>query len=295
MKIYHAAITIKVLTEYKNRYPDKKIHALRSYGTRNHEDHLFRTIYRDACASLDLDSGAFSINNREANAGLNINFNGFMEYAKLHKKYYSRIYNFDCDFSDEGFETNIFYQKRMEDEGLAPVPVVHSIYDDEAEYYIKGGYETVALGSSQITDFGTLSYVMGKFRDTEIKIHLLGNTKFEFLTSFPIYSCDSTGWATRAKFGEIKWWNPKKSGLNKTDTIYLEEYIPQRPNVIPLSEYQYREDLGQYLWKDLGITEKDLLGPYGTYLKQVANLHYYLKLEEVVNQIHRQKGFWTAE
>jgi len=295
MRIDQSSLSSKVFKGYKALKPDKEIHVLRSYGNRDKDDHIFRQILKDQCASLDFDSGAFSINNREQGSGTDITFDDYLYYAKIYESYYGRIYNFDCDFSDEGFDTNIYYQKRMEKAGLTPVPVVHSIYNDEIEYYIESGYKTVALGSKQITDFGTLAYVVNKFKGTAIKIHLFGSTNFEYLSSFPIYSCDASTWAMTGKFGDIKWWNPNKMASNQTDKIYIEEYIPPRPNVKLLSEYEYRQELLEYLYSELGVTEDDLLGPDGTYFKQIVNLHYYLKLEEVVNQIHRQKGFLTAE
>jgi len=295
MRIDQSSLSARIFKKYKVLKPEKKIHVLRSYGNRDKDDNLFRKILKDQCASLDLDSGAFSKNNRQQGSGLDITFNGYMQYVKTYGAYYGRIYNYDCYFDDEGFDTNIFYQKRMEDAGLTPVPVVHSIYNDEIEHYIQCRYKIVALGSKQITDFGTLSYVMDKFKGTKIKIHLFGNASFEFLTSFPIYSCDASTWAMTGKFGDIKWWNPNKMAPNQTDKIYIEEYIPPRPNVKLLSEYEYRQELLEYLYSELDVTEDDLIGPEGTYYKQIVNLHYYLKYEEVVNQIHRQKGFWTAE
>ena len=296
MRIDESSLSPRVFEGYKAVKPDKEVHVLRSYGTRSQDDHLFRTILRDQCASLDFDSGAFSDNNRQPGSGPVINFNGYLEYVKAYGHFYDRIYNFDCDFGDEGFDTNIFYQKRMEDAGLKPVPVVHSIFnDDEIEYYIESGYKTVALGSPQITDFGTLAYVMDKFKGTKIKIHLFGCTDFEYLTSFPIYSCDASTWIMAGIFGDIIWWNSKKGGQNKKDYVYLEEVLPPKPNAKPLSEYEYREELNQYLDGELGINENDLLGPDGSYFKGIVNLHYYVKLEEVINQIHRKKGFWTAE
>jgi hypothetical protein len=295
MRIDQSSLSAKVFKGYKARKPDKNVHVLRSYGTRGPDDHLFRTILRDQCSSLDLDSGAFSKNNRQQGSGLDITFNGYMQYVKTFGQFYDRIYNFDCDFGDEGFDTNIYYQKRMEDAGLEPVPVVHSICNDEIDYYIESGYKTIALGSPQITDFGTLAYVMEKFKGTDIKIHLFGCTDFEYLTSFPIYSCDASTWIMAGIFGDIIWWNPQKGGQNRKDYVYLEELIPPKPNANPLSEHENREELNQYLSEELGITENDLLGPDGSYFKGIVNLHYFLKLEEVINQIQRQKGFWTAE
>jgi len=295
MRLYNAGLNIKTLMKYNGRFPNKKINVLRSYGIRNKEDSKFRTTHRSKCLSLIEDSGTFSANNRKPGTGLPITFNGYLDYIIRNGKSYDWYFNYDIDFSDDGFDTNLYYQKRMEDVGLNPVPVVHSIYGYEIDYYIKSGYKVVALGSSQITNLDILRYAMDKFKGSGIKVHLFGNTTFEFLTSFPIYSCDSTSWANTGRFGDIKYWNPKKQGLNKTDRFNLEEYSPPRENVTLLSEYKYREELYEYLYETLGVTEMDLLGYEGTYYKQFVNLHYFVQLEEIVNDIHRTNGFWTAE
>jgi hypothetical protein len=39
----------------------------------------------------------------------------------------------------------------------------------------------------------------------------------------------------------------------------------------------------------------DLLGIDGALYKQLVNIHHYLNLQDKVNDIHREKGFWTAE
>jgi hypothetical protein len=295
MRIYHAAVNVYVLNEYKKRFPKRDVHVLRAHSHKNGDDRLLRTTHRPKCASLYYDSGTYYFYKVAEFPGLPVNFNSYLSYLKYYRKYYDRVFNFDCDFGDEGFDTNIYYQKRLEDEGLDPVPVVHSIHGDEIDYYIEQGYEDVALGSPQITDFGTLAYVMNKFKGTKIRVHLFGNTRFEFLSEFPIYSCDSSVWAQAARFGEIVWWNPLKKGLNQTDRVYIEEYYHEEPKRNRLSVCQYKTELLSYLYDELNITVDDLLGPDGALFKQLVNLHHYLKLENIVNQIHRQKGFWTAE
>jgi hypothetical protein len=302
MRIYHAALNVKVLDAYKKLYPDRHIHVLRAFSHLSQDDRLLRTCHRSKCASLDWDSGTFYLYNSgvypslfDTNSYQSVSFNKYLKYLKYFRGHYDRIYNFDCDFGDEGFDTNIFYQKRLEDAGFNPVPVVHSIHGDEIKYYIEQAYEDVALGSSQITDFGTLSYVMHKFKETRTKVHLFGNTKFDFLTNFPIYSCDSSVWVQAARFGEIAWWNPWKKGPNRTDRVYIEEYFQEKPKSKPISTYSRKDELLAYLKDELGVTMDDLLGPDGTYVKQMVNLHHYLKLEDIVNEIHKEKGFWTAE
>ena len=295
MRIYHAAVNVYVLNEYKKRFPNREVHVLRAHSHKNGDDRLLRTTHRSKCASLDFDSGTYYFYKAAEFPGSPVNFNSYLRYLKYYRKYYDRVFNFDCDFGDEGFDTNIFYQKRLEDEGLDPVPVVHSIHGDEIDYYIEQGYKVVALGSPQITNFGTLAYVMNKFKGTKIRVHLFGNTRFEFLTEFPIYSCDSSVWVQAARFGEIVWWNPWKKGPNQTDRVYIEEYYHEEPKRNRLSVHQYKSELLSYLYDELNITMDDLLGLDGALFKQLVNLHHYLKLEDIVNEIHKEKGFWTAE
>ena len=295
MRLQPAGMNVKVLDEIKKHLPKRDIHVLRAHSHRNIDDRLLRTTHRSKCASLDYDSGTYYFYKAAGFPGAPVNFNSYLRHLKYYRKYYDRVFNFDCDFGDEGFDTNIFYQKRLEDEGLDPVPVVHSIHGDEIDYYIEQGYKVVALGSPQITNFGTLAYVMNKFKGTKIRVHLFGNTRFDFLTEFPIYSCDSSVWVQAARFGEIVWWNPWKKGPNQTDRVYIEEYYHEEPKRNRLSVHPYKTELLSYLYDELNITMDDLLGLDGALFKQLVNLHHYLKLENIVNQIHRQKGFWTAE
>ncbi len=302
MRINFAAMNVKASTAYKKLYPGRDIHVLRAYSHRNKDDRLYRSTCRSQCASFDWDSGTFFMHNDdgfplelEDMPRRRVTFNGYLNHLECFRDCYDRIYNFDCDFSDDGFETNIFYQKRLEDAGFDPVPVVHSIHGNEIDYYIEQGYEDVALGSPQITNFGTLSYVMYKFKGTKTRVHLFGNTTFDFLTSFPIYSCDSSVWVQAARFGEIVWWNPWKPGLNKTDRVYIEEYYQETPKRNSISTYRHKIELLEYLDKELGITMNDLLGPDGSLYKQLVNIHHYLNLQDIVNDIHGRKGFWTAE
>jgi len=302
MRINPAALNTQVSTAYNKLLPDRPLYALRAFSHRNNDDQLLRTTHRSQLASLDWDSGTYYMHNDdgfplefEDMPRKRVTFNGYLNYLECFRDHYDRIYNFDCDFSDDGFDTNIYYQKRLEDAGFDPVPVIHSIHGYEIDYYIDQGYEDVALGSPQITNFGTLSYVMNKFKGTKIRIHLFGNTKFDFLTNFPIYSCDSSVWAQAARFGEVAWWNPWKPGPNKTDRVYIEEYYQEKPKRNSISTYRHKIELLEYLDRELGITMNDLLGLEGSLYKQLVNIHHYLNLQDIVNHIHREKGFWTAE
>jgi len=294
MKLYHASLNKKTLLRYHELFPDRKLNVLRSFGQLNSENSAFCKKYRDKIGSLILDSGTWTLNKAKTDMSYVITLSNYKNYAKIVEPYYERVFNFDSNFTDDGFEDNYYNQLILQDADLEPVPVVHDIYGEEIDLYIGKKYDFVALGSSQITKVDILDYVMEKFKGTGIKIHLFGNSKFDFLTNFPIYSCDTAMWARTGGYGFIKYWNPKKDGKDKTDKIYLEEFIdPKREKKINYSSYEFREDLDEFMSKTLNVTYQGLMGADGAYNKMLVNTHYYAQLEDIVNQIHQEKGFNT--
>jgi hypothetical protein len=292
MKLYHASLSLKVFLKYHRLFPEKKLNVLRTFGDLNHEMKAFCKTHRDKVSSLILDSGTWTLNNRKTDLKTTITCSSYKDYVEEFGDQFNFYFNFDSDFLGDENDTNYQNQILLEEQGLKPVPVVHDIDSDEIDHYIDKEYKIVALGSSQITSLDTLDSVMNKFKFTDIKIHLFGNAKFKFLSNFPIYSCDSTAWSHRGQYGFIYYWNPKKDGLDKTDKIYMEEYLDvNSKHKINYSNYEFRKKLDEYICETLGVTEGNLLGSNGAYYKQLVNLHYYVQLEEIINQIHREKGF----
>ena len=162
--------------------------------------------------------------------------------------------------------------------------------------YIDRGYRRVALGSKQIKTLATLKKVMLKFEGTGIKIHLFGQTKFDLLADVPIHSCDTAMWAREGGWGRIRYWNPQKEGENKTDRIYLEEYIQtDSTDGIKFSSYPYRKEFEEYLWNTFSLKYDDLIGQDGAFNKQLVNTHYFVQLERIITEIHKKKGFDTEK
>jgi hypothetical protein len=261
------------------------------------ENYDFVTTLRDLTGKKGFDSGTWSLNNRKSGEKFKITFEGYRDYLKYFHHHFDFYFNFDSNFTEEGFATNIDNQLRLEAEGLKPVPVVHDINGYEIDYYIERKYPMVALGSTQMTDLDSLMHVIDRFADTGIKLHLFGNASFEFLANAPIYSCDSTGWANKGKFGDVCYWNPEKSENNKIDKIHLQAFFNPRGDVNPVSysRYKYKESVDRYLVDTFGLTYSDLIGLDGAYNKMLVNTHFYVQLENIINQIHRAKGFLKAQ
>ena len=286
-------MSLEVLLKYHKLFPQRKLNVLRSFGMLDNQNYDYILKHKDKVGSLILDSGTWSLNNAKMPSP-GTNLSNYIRFVTLFGSYFDFYFNFDSDFSNSGFGNNLGDLLEMKKAGLDPVPVVHDIFGSEIGYYIKNGYKRVALGSKQITTLDDLEYAMNKFQGTGIKIHLFGNARFDFLTKFPIYSADTGEWVHMGKYGHILYWNPKKEEVNKTDKIYLEEYLQRLDKKkVTLSNYEFREDLEKYLDETLGITYRDLLSPGNAYTKMLVNTHYYAQLEDAINRIHQQNGFRT--
>jgi len=296
MRIYQASLHLRMLIKYHELYPQKKLNVLRSFALPSSEILPFLVTHRDKSDSIILDSGAYTLNYAKADVSKMVNLSGYSRYLESFGHYYNFYFCLDSDFNEDGFETNQSYQKKLEQAGHKPVPVIHNIYDSEIEFYIDAGYTRIALGSSQINSLDDLYHAMAKFVGTKVKVHLFGSTTFNYLSKFPIHSADSASWANTGKYGSINYWNPEKEGSNKVDHIYVDDYLkPNNKNKVTLSNYEYRQDLKVFLGQELGVTFDDLLGYDGAYYKQLVNTHFYVQLEEIVTRIHQEKGFDTIE
>jgi hypothetical protein len=292
MRIYHAAMALEILLKYHEFFPEKKLNILRSYGLPSNENRDFMETHRGKIGSLIMDSGTWTLNNPgSVKSGFQVTFTGYINYAKHCAHHFDFIFNFDSDFSENGFVTNLENQKRLEDAGLNPVPVIHDIYGDEIDYYIEQDYPCLALGSFQITSLNTLSWVVEKIHEAGIKVHLFGTSRFQYISALPVFSCDSTTWVQTGAYGSIFYWNPHNPGKNKTDKIYLEGYFQSNSKTgVPFSQYHYRDELEAYLKDTFGIYYEDLLGNEGALYQRLVNLHCLVQREELVTKMHEPKS-----
>jgi hypothetical protein len=236
----------------------------------------FCKTHRDKIDMLALDSGAWSFNNAKASISYLSTIHPYRDYLHSFGHYFDLYFNLDRVFDDDVDELNYQNQLHLEHAGLSPIPVVHDPLSDEIEYYIDNGYDTIALGSKQNGNRKILGYAFDKFSKADVKVHLFGNMKFSSLTDFPVWSCDTTAWAQRGKWGFLYYWNENKPEDDKTDRIYLEEKLnASHKHKHYYSTYVFRRELDQYLYDELNISSNDLYGMDGNFYKRIANLHFY--------------------
>jgi hypothetical protein len=300
MKLHLASMFPYIYKKYHELLPYEKLNILLSYANIGSNMEFFCLKNRDNIDGTIFDCGAWTANNSKSVVPGSITVEKYIDYLVTLKELYDKplvdeYFSFDIDFSNKGFGINHQNYLRMIDAGLHPTYVIHDIYGDEIEYFIDQGCKRLALGSAQIKTSETLDYVMNKLISADVSVHLFGHTKFDLIANFPINSCDSAGWTQAGAFGSIKYWNPKKNDINKTDQIYLEEYSDTGiKHKITLSNYEYRDDLENFLHDKFKMSSWDLLKENGgSYMKMLVNIYYYTQLEKIVNQIHKEKGFNT--
>jgi len=289
MKLYHASLHLGVLEKYHALFKEKS-NVLLSLADESKEWRAFLIDCRHMIKSLIVDSGAYSV----ANGTSDLTMAQVISHLKLWGHYYDIYFNFDTDFSEEGFENNFDNQTRMERAGLKPVPVIHNFFDEEIDHYIQSGkYEWLALGSWQTSKFENIEHAVRRIKrgNSDIKIHWFGGSRYEWLVQLPIAACDTTSWTQAGAYGVIKYWNPHNPKLDKTDDIYVGGRIRDLdPSLHHFVTYRYRKDLEAYLHANFGFSYMDLCGYDDKYNMQLINMKYYTDLEQRVNDERLKRG-----
>jgi hypothetical protein len=240
--------------------------------------------------SLILDSGAWT----DQRSPFPTDIDEYINYLAAAGKYYDFYFNLDQDFNENVFSgTNLKNLLKLEEARLKPVPVIHSLYTGEIEYYLNREYPVVALGSSYATRLDALKLVFERFEKyPTVKIHIFGTTNYGNLIEVPVYSVDSSSWGTQGKFGNICYWNPESDKLDKSEEIYIGGYYhsDEQPKHRFVT-YYCKQQLEEYLEKTFHFTYQDLLGDGGYYNMQVINIHHYAELEKRITAEHRKRGF----
>ena len=288
MRLYHATMTYKVFKMYHELFPHRKINILESFADLRKINKFMNR--RSDMNSIILDSGTYTINN--SSIGSDLTIRDYINYLRYNGHLYDFYFNFDDDFTVEGVEHNCINLAQMEESGLNPVPVIRDIYI-ELDEILDQGYPYIALASPHIATVDDLGFAMEKVKKTKTRVHLLGELDFDFLTLFPINSVDASSWTKTGAYGDILFYNPE--GI--TDRIYLQEYMRDtKGGRATYCDYEYQDELDRYLKETFCIEYSDLLNPNkGVLYKQLINLDYFVKYEEMINRIHMEKGFATDQ
>jgi len=289
MIIYLSSLNSIILKKYHDKMK-QNVSALVSYALLDGDT---VDMVREKGKKLDgliLDCGAWT-DQKSANP---TDIDEYIGYLLAAGEYYDFYFSLDQDFNENVFSSlNLKHLLKLEEAGLRPVPVIHSLYTGEIEYYIDKGYKIIALGSSYATRLDALKFVFDKFtKYPEVKIHIFGTTNYKNLIEVPAYSVDSSSWGTSGKFGQLTYWNPESDNLDKTERIYVGGYY--RPHNEPehhFANYYCKRQLEEYLEETFSFSFRDFFGENGYLNLKIVNIHYYVELEKRITEEHRKKGF----
>ncbi|WP_321402127.1 hypothetical protein [Maridesulfovibrio sp.] len=305
MRFFQSSITTAIVSELRILAPDLRVNALRSYRTDGPE--TLRLLESGLVQTEDhiLDSGVWGLTQGTLKHKSNVKI-----YAKSLMRIGSkfRFYmNFDEVFMDEGTEefddkaiaTNLKNQKYLEDQGLNPVPVIHSLDDDEIGYYIDikeaKGYEYIAIGSTQAKvqkERKKLEKAIDRLYAAGYKIHLFGVGSYKNLTGLKIWSCDASSFAQWASCGRVVFLSEQQSTKKEITFSFLshddagnpvEDFIDDhKEGSAILAEYQKK--ILDPLGLNIGTLYSDPIS------RMLANCYYYCQLEKVLTEEQIKAG-----
>ena len=289
MRIYQASMSLAILKKYFELFSEK-LNILLSIALIGGETKGFLVDYRNMVDSIVADSGAWSVAKGKSMLSIDAVIAYFKQWGHLFEKYF----NFDTNFSDKGFKDNYSNQRKMEKEGLHPVPVVHNFFDSEIDFYMSSEkHPWLALGSAQSKSLNDLQYAVDRIKrkDPTVKIHWFGGSRYDWLIQTQLASCDTSSWVKTGSFGDILYWNNHKEGLNKADRIYVGGYVKDEDDrYYHFVNYPWRKELEEYLDKNFGFEYGDLLGYEDQFNIQLVNTRFYAELEKRVNQERLKRG-----
>lgn len=297
MRLHIASPTSDVLSIFWKNWPDRILSVLLTIARMPSDLGFFLHQCRHLIYSLALDSGAFSLGSASLNMTPEQLFLRLCAVAGLNLKNFDLIFNFDEGFGLNSLDANMANLVVMESRGISAIPVIHNLYNHEADFFINRGHKRIAIGQCRgRTKYANLKKPVMKLHENGVLIHFFGGTSYSLLSRLPIWSCDSSSWTMHAKHGVVLFWNPEKAapGVDATDRLYFPEYQGQaEENGHFFKDYEHRTLFEAHLDK-FGLGLSDLLGNADHLYQRVVNIIYYCQLQDAITAEHARRG-WVFE
>lgn len=183
-------------------------------------DALFAKYFTQPYPDVFADSGGFSADTQ----GAKIDLSDYAAWIKRWAHLFTTYANLDVIGNAQATTEN---QSRLEDAGLAPLPVFHAGSDfAELEQLIEK-YPYIALGGlvpHAMRPDKTMPWLVKAFKLAQGRsvYHGFGVTSWLLLSSLPWYSVDSSSWGQGFRYGQVPVFDEKrgkfvKAGLGKPD------------------------------------------------------------------------------
>jgi len=288
MDIYLSSPLELALDEVLQRCPGMKLNILLTIAKMPSNFEKYLKKYEGIINKMALDCGMFSKHNSKIDITTQQLFAKHSTHAKYNPDRYELVFSFDESFEPDGFEVNQIHLAKLGELGLHVTPVIHNLKNFEVNTFIREGYDSVAIGKQKgKTDHELLFPRVYQLISYGVNVHLFGITDFNLINGCPATSCDSKSWLDDANTGVVRFWNPGKSGENKTDILYYpDKQGKTKPGMHVVWEYEYLDEFKRFLG-NYGLTVYNLDGVKGYIYREFLGMLYYRTLEDVVTELHR--------
>ena len=204
MRIYQSSLSTRTLEIISEFAPDVKVNLLRSFALNDNETFHILNNYRDNINSVILDSGVWSKKNNPIK--FNHTVDDYIDFLKKYSTEFDFYFNYDEDFDekerDKFGSRNESNQKKIEDAGLKPIPVLHLLDSDVVQFHVEqfAKYPMVAIGSNGLSD-ARFASVVSTLNTADIKVHAFKLGSADKLRDLPVFSADCSSHAQWTKAG----------------------------------------------------------------------------------------------
>lgn len=248
---------------------DIKLNVLIAYNNLSGQAYKLACEYREMINYLYLDSGAYAVNTGKAT----INISEYKQYIKKFGHYFDEIFSLDKYFDNPFSNQTIQEYFENELEGKSPIPVVHDTVDPYSEFkqFADKGYYFIAFGSKKKINKETFGKLKNDY--PHVYIHMFGDLNRKMLQNFRPYSCDSSSWAQKQKYGKILYWDKDEKKEYEVDLGERQKSDSKYP-------IHKSEKVKAFLKDTFNWEYTDLLNR--PYRKMIVNLYFYKQLESAL-------------
>lgn len=283
MKIFQSSLSYKTFELIDKCTPGVKINLLRSFGLDDNQTLRIIEEFEEYIETFILDSGVWSKNQNPDKVKHTVYDYG--EFLKQHGNKFYCYFNYDEDFNevekDDFSSRNWENQKILEDMGLNPVPVLHSLSENDLKYLAENNtrYPMVAIGSNAIrmTNFRqAVKYLY----DANIRVHAFRIGSAEELKGLHAWSSDCSSHAQWTMAGRCVFYDD----INDKDTSI--SFRPFNKKNEKNADYYHRHPLAEkFRWfveEFVGIEFYELIRDSNC--RTLCNSIYFWWLEKYVSE-----------
>ncbi|SKA71186.1 hypothetical protein SAMN02745704_00091 [Paucidesulfovibrio gracilis DSM 16080] len=285
MKIFQSSLSYYTFELIHEFAPEIKVNLLRSFGLDDNQTFKILKDYPQHIDKVILDSGVWSKNQNPGKVTHTVYDYG--AFLKEHGDKFYCYFNYDEDFNeaekDNFASKNWDNQKILEDMGLNPVPVLHSLGDDELSRIIdqREKYPLIAIGSNAI-GMKNFRNAVKQLYDAGVRVHAFRIGSADVLQGLHAWSSDCSSHAQWTKGGRCVFFD---NATKKDQAVSFRPFNKQGKKNDDY--YHLHKDIDRFRWfveEFIGFEFDDLIK--NSSFRTFSNSMYFWWLEKYVTSVN---------